>query len=316
MGGLWIDAGRAQALRTVAGRRAVARRTPAPTDRDAPATAAADGTDHPAATPGRARSFARGRAARATPAAAATRSSRSPPRGSAASPSCGSSPRPSASASSVAAIVVGVPCRRGIERHGRLLEVALGCLAPAGPAAFSLGVMSSLNRNRSRSTDLGQGLHPLLHQRHRRRGAPPDRPRRPPPPGSGRSARRGRRRPSDWMYRLFSQVSFSVSKAAGFDDTRDRSNASISSVTRQHLAIVAGRPAEEREVVHERLGEEPLLAERLDAGRAVALRQRPPVGTDHLRQVCVRGRGPAERLDHRRCSAAPPPAGRRPGRRA
>ena len=30
----------------------------------------------------------------------------------------------------------------------------------------------------------------------------------------------------------------------------------------QHLAVVAGRPAEERQVVHERLGEETLLAER------------------------------------------------------
>ena len=59
------------------------------------------------------------------------------------------------------------------------------------------------------------------------------------------------------------------------------------------------RPSEERQVVHEGLGQDPLLAERLDARRAVTLGQRFPVGPVHLRHVRVPGGGPPERLDHR-----------------
>ena len=102
------------------------------------------------------------------------------------------------------------------------------------------------------------------------------------------------------MYRLFSHVSFSVSNAAGFDDTRDRSNA-VDQLRR-------GTAPRGRRRATSRAARGSSRAPRAgspargtpDAGRAVALRQRLPVGAEHLRHVRVDGRGASERLDHAR----------------
>ena len=66
---------------------------------------------------------------------------------------------------------------------------------------------------------------------------------------------------------------------------------------REHLALVAGVPAEEQEVVEQRLGQVALLAELAHERRAVALRVGLALRVDDHREVPVgRGRG-AERLE-------------------
>src|SRR5206468_11051383 len=70
-------------------------------------------------------------------------------------------------------------------------------------------------------------------------------------------------------------------------------------VARDDIPVVARPPPQEGQVVHEGLGKEPRLAERLDAGRSVPLRERLAIGADNLGDVGVRGYGPAEGLDHR-----------------
>src|SRR5207248_6229745 len=53
--------------------------------------------------------------------------------------------------------------------------------------------------------------------------------------------------------------------------------------------LSVGRPAEQREEVHERLGEIAGLAELVDGDRAVALRQLLPVSAANVRHVRVDG---------------------------
>ena len=90
--------------------------------------------------------------------------------------------------------------------------------------------MSSLNRNRNSSTDSVRVFIRSFTSGIASRSIPGS---TPTPASTRKWTQRAARSssPSDWMYRLFSQVSFSVSKAAGFDDTRVRSKASISSGT-------------------------------------------------------------------------------------
>ena len=86
--------------------------------------------------------------------------------------------------------------------------------------------MSSLNRNRNSSTD---SVRVFIRSFTSGIAARSTSGSTPTPASTRKWTQRAARSssPSDWMYRLFSQVSFSVSKAAGFDDTRVRSNASI-----------------------------------------------------------------------------------------
>jgi hypothetical protein len=70
-------------------------------------------------------------------------------------------------------------------------------------------------------------------------------------------------------------------------------------VTRQERGRLVLRPSQQRQVVHQRLGQEALLSERLDRRGTVALGQRLAVRAVHLRDVRVGGRRAPERLDHR-----------------
>ena len=68
-------------------------------------------------------------------------------------------------------------------------------------------------------------------------------------------------------------------------------------VHRHPLAVLARRPAEEGEEVDERLGEEPLRAELLGAGGAVALGELLSVGAEDHPEVRERRRLGAERAE-------------------
>ena len=69
-------------------------------------------------------------------------------------------------------------------------------------------------------------------------------------------------------------------------------------VARHDRRLAVGRPAEEREEVHERLRDVARLAELVDRDRAVALRELLAVGAEHVRDVRVDGRLGAERAQH------------------
>ena len=67
-------------------------------------------------------------------------------------------------------------------------------------------------------------------------------------------------------------------------------------VDRQQLVVAAGRPADQREVVDQRLRQVPLRTELADRGRAVPLRQRRVIGPHHHGQMRELGRCEPERL--------------------
>ena len=67
-------------------------------------------------------------------------------------------------------------------------------------------------------------------------------------------------------------------------------------VDRQQLIVFSRRPADQRQVVDERLGEISLGAKFRDRGRAVAFRQRTVIGPQHQGQVGKDRRGESQRL--------------------
>ncbi len=88
---------------------------------------------------------------------------------------------------------------------------------------------------------------------------------------------------------------FLVEDAGGVPDVLERETPR-ELVDRQQLVVAARRPADQRKVVHQRLGQISLRAELADRRRAVPLRQRRVIGPHHHRQMRKGGRRKPERL--------------------